>query len=74
MQASAQDIDDAQRVSLQLQPEREDKEAGIGSYTERGQHRDNIAACSEPLSVQPVLPHLREELLVPLLPSKQAGE
>lgn len=55
-------------AQLQCKPH----ETCISRHGQRSQHHDHIPTCSEPLAVQSILPNLREELLVALLPSEEA--
>lgn len=65
-------------LSLRLEPQCEHKQTDVRRDAERRQDGHDIAAGAELLSVQPILAHLREELLVswqrqPQLPLRRAS-
>ena len=57
-----------------IQPQRQHQQTHIRRHTQRRQNNHHIPTRAKLLPPQPLIPHLREKLLIPLLPPIRAHE
>jgi len=62
------------QASSSPKPKRQHQQTRIRSDRQRSQHHHHIPTCAKPLPMQPILAHLRKELLVALLSSQQTDQ